>query len=58
MIKELGDDQGFSCSLGCGGKGSSAWRGMESTEVSVLKKISISHEQRESIIWEKGDTPN
>lgn len=37
MIKELGVYWGFSCSPGNEGKGSSNWRGMESTEVSVLK---------------------
>lgn len=48
MIKELGDDRGFGCNLGSEGNGSSGWRGMESTKVSVLKKIGISHEQRAS----------
>lgn len=51
MCIKLGDGQGFSCSLGSegkGGKGSSGWRVMKCTKVSVLKKIAISHEQRAS----------
>lgn len=48
MIKELQDDRGFSCNLGSERKKSSGWRGMESTKVSVLKKVGISHEQKAS----------